>query len=71
MSDSEERQQAFVEARKAGETYDAIARRHGVTEGTVRYWVRKAGAAGPGSANVAPGDRRCSARMRWCSSSSS
>jgi len=43
MSDKGERQQAFVEAREAGETYDAIARRHGVTEGTVRYWVRKAG----------------------------
>ena len=55
MSDSEERQQAFVEARKAGETYDAIARRHGVTEGTVRYWVRKAGGGGTGERQRGPG----------------
>jgi len=42
MANTVKKLDAFIEARKRGESIAAIARRFGVSTGTVRYWLQKA-----------------------------
>lgn len=41
MAGTSDRQRAFLQAREKGETIAGIARRFGVSAGTVRYWLNK------------------------------